>query len=137
MWLLPRVKCFIWLVARKKCLTHEAMQERRINIVSRCLLCKEALETNKHLFMHCKVTAQPWVLFTTIDNEYWTMPEHTSDLLSCWIKGEAAKVRKDGEQFQHVSGGLYGKKGIREFFKQRSYNTEDQMESDYYFGFLV
>ncbi|WMV56021.1 hypothetical protein MTR67_049406 [Solanum verrucosum] len=62
------------------------MQKRRINIVSRCLLCKEALETNKHLFMHCKVTAQVWALFTSIANEYWTMPEHTSDLLSCWIK---------------------------------------------------
>lgn len=45
-----------WLVARKDVLTHEVMQKRRINIVSRCLHCKEALETNKHLFMHCKVT---------------------------------------------------------------------------------
>ncbi|WMV06616.1 hypothetical protein MTR67_000001, partial [Solanum verrucosum] len=87
-----KVKCFTWLVARKKCLTHEAMQKRGINIVSRCLLCKEALETNKHLFMH-----------------------------SAGSKGEAAKVRKDGgEQFQHVYGGLYGKKGIREFLKERS-----------------
>ncbi|WMV55138.1 hypothetical protein MTR67_048523 [Solanum verrucosum] len=85
-----KVKCFTWLVARKKCLTHEAMQKRRINIVSRCLLCKEALETNKLLFMHFAGS-----------------------------KGEAAKIRKDGgEQFQHVSGGLYGKKG--EFLKESS-----------------
>ncbi|WMV36518.1 hypothetical protein MTR67_036414 [Solanum verrucosum] len=89
-----KVKCFTWLVARKKCLTHEAMQKRGINIVSRCLLCKEALETNKHLFMHCKVTAQVWALFTSIANEYWTMPEHTSDLLSCWIKRGGSKSQK-------------------------------------------
>ena len=51
-------------------------------------------------------------------NDYWTMPVHTSDLVSCWIKRDAAKVRKDGgEQFERVSGGLYGKNGIRGFFE--------------------
>nr|AAT40556.2 hypothetical protein SDM1_4t00019 [Solanum demissum] len=63
-----KVKCFTWLVARKKCLTHEAMQKRHINIV--------------------------WALFTRIANEYWTMPEHTSDLLSCWIKMGGSKSQK-------------------------------------------
>ncbi|WMV53982.1 hypothetical protein MTR67_047367 [Solanum verrucosum] len=53
-----KVKCFVWLVARRAYLTHEALQKRGINIASRCLLCKEALETNKHLFLHCKVTTQ-------------------------------------------------------------------------------
>lgn len=44
-----KVKCFTWLVARKACLTHEALKKRGFIIASRCLLCKEALETNKHL----------------------------------------------------------------------------------------
>ncbi|WMV58636.1 hypothetical protein MTR67_052021 [Solanum verrucosum] len=80
-----KVKC-TWLVARKACSTHEALQKRGINIASRCLLCKEALETSKHLFLHCKVTTQVWALFTTIVGILWIMPEHTADLLSCWIR---------------------------------------------------
>ncbi|KAG5585947.1 hypothetical protein H5410_046381 [Solanum commersonii] len=31
---------------------------------------KGARETNKHQFMHCKVTAQVWALLTSIANEY-------------------------------------------------------------------
>ncbi|KAG5590841.1 hypothetical protein H5410_041355 [Solanum commersonii] len=71
----------------------EAMQKRGI-IISRCLLYKGALETNKHLFMHCKVTAQVWAMYTSIANEHWIMPEHTSDLLSCWIKRGGSKSQK-------------------------------------------
>ncbi|WMV33325.1 hypothetical protein MTR67_026710 [Solanum verrucosum] len=78
-----KVKCFVWLVARRACLTHEALQKKSISIASRCLLCKEALETNKHLFLHCKVTTQVWALFFNLASLNWCMPEHTADLLSC------------------------------------------------------
>lgn len=88
-----KVKC-TWLVARKACSTHEALQKRGINIASRCLLCKEALETSKHLFLHCKVTTQVWALFTTIVGILWIMPEHTANLLSCWIRRGGSKSQK-------------------------------------------
>lgn len=45
-----KVKCFTWLVVRRACLTHEALQETGIWIASRCSLCKEHLETNNHFF---------------------------------------------------------------------------------------
>ena len=65
------------------------------------------------------------------------MPRNTPlTSLVAGSKGEAAKVRKDGgEQFQHVFGGLYGKKGIREFLKERSVQYRRSMESNYYFTF--
>ncbi|XP_059288373.1 uncharacterized protein LOC132041681 [Lycium ferocissimum] len=69
-------------------------KKRGINIASRCTLCKEALETNKHLFLHCKVTAQVWALFINLAKVNWTMPEHTADLLSCWIRRGGSKSQK-------------------------------------------
>ncbi|WMV51891.1 hypothetical protein MTR67_045276 [Solanum verrucosum] len=89
-----KVKCFVWLVARRACLMHEALQKRGINIASRCLLCKEALETNKHLFLHCKVTTQVWTLFFNLASLNWCMLEHTADLLSCWIRRGGSKSQK-------------------------------------------
>lgn len=89
-----KVKCFTWLVARRAYLTHEAMQKRGINIASRCFLCKEALESNKHLFLHCSVTAQVWDLFTNKANVNQVMPEHTADLLSYWIRRGGNKSQK-------------------------------------------
>lgn len=52
------VKCFIQLVAKRACLTHEVLKRKGTIIVSRCFLCKETDETNSHLFLHCKFTTQ-------------------------------------------------------------------------------
>uniref|UniRef100_A0A0V0I8W3 Putative ovule protein n=1 Tax=Solanum chacoense TaxID=4108 RepID=A0A0V0I8W3_SOLCH len=48
--------------------------------------------------MHCKVTTQVWAMFTSIAGINWIMPEHTADLLSCWI-------RRGGSKSQKRSGG--------------------------------
>lgn len=64
-----KVKCFSWLVARKACLAQEILKRRGFQIVSRCFLCNEAEETNSHLLLHCKITAQIWSLFLSLTNK--------------------------------------------------------------------
>ncbi|WMV54378.1 hypothetical protein MTR67_047763 [Solanum verrucosum] len=44
--------------------------------------------------MHCKVMTQVWVMFTSIAGINWIMPEHTADLLSCWIRRGGSKSQK-------------------------------------------
>ncbi|KAG5569956.1 hypothetical protein H5410_059722 [Solanum commersonii] len=51
-------------------------------------------ETNSHLFLHCRVTGQLWSLFLRLTGNSWTMPEHTADLLSCWIRRGGSKSQK-------------------------------------------
>lgn len=67
-----KVKCFTWLVVKKACLTNEVLQKKRRAVITRCFLCNEIGETNNHLFLHCKFTAQLWNLFVsltkTVDN---------------------------------------------------------------------
>ncbi|WMV15569.1 hypothetical protein MTR67_008954 [Solanum verrucosum] len=87
-----KIKCFTWLVVRKARLTHEAVLKRGIQIASQCFLCNEYAETNIHLFMHCKVTGHLWSLFFSLWVIKWTMPEHTADLLSCWIGRGGSKL---------------------------------------------
>ncbi|XP_055800457.1 uncharacterized protein LOC129869915 [Solanum dulcamara] len=89
-----KVKCFAWFVIRKACLTHEILQKKGLPIVSRCMLCSEARETNNHLFLHCKVTSQLWTMFLSLTETKWSMPEHTTDLLSCWIRRGGSKTQK-------------------------------------------
>uniref|UniRef100_A0A0V0IIL0 Putative ovule protein n=1 Tax=Solanum chacoense TaxID=4108 RepID=A0A0V0IIL0_SOLCH len=91
-----KVKGFTWLVIRRACLTQEVLQKKGRQLVPRCFLCNITGETNKHLFLHCKFTTQLWNLFLNITSTSWTMPEHTSDLLSCWIRRGKIKVKSDG-----------------------------------------
>ncbi|XP_015161001.1 uncharacterized protein [Solanum tuberosum] len=88
------VKCFAWLVIRKACLTHEILQKKGLPIVSRCMLCSDARETNNYLFLHCKVTSQLWTMFLSLTETKWSMAEHTTDLLSCWIRRGGSKTHK-------------------------------------------
>lgn len=89
-----KVKCFTWLVVRKACLTHEVLQKKGRVVVTRCFLCNETRETNNHLFLHCKFTAQLWNMFFSLTKTVWTMPEHTADLMSCWMKRGGSKSQK-------------------------------------------
>lgn len=91
-----KVRCFTWLVARRACLTHEKLQRRGFQIASWCSLCNETYETNNHLFLHCNFTTQLWAIFLRRTNTSWTMPEHTADLLSCWVRRGGVKVRRNG-----------------------------------------
>lgn len=106
-----KVKCFSWLVVKKASLTLEAVKRRKILIASRCHLCKEAEEINSHLFLHCKVTSQVWALFIRLAREEQTAPEHTADVLSCWIRRAGSKSQKKWWRTdQHVFGGTYGRR---------------------------
>ncbi|KAG5583282.1 hypothetical protein H5410_053909 [Solanum commersonii] len=51
-------------------------------------------ETNNHLFLNCRVTTQLWNLFLGLTHTEWIMPEHTTDLLSCWISRGGRKSKK-------------------------------------------
>lgn len=74
-------------MARRACLTHEALPEEGLYIASRCSSCKEAFETNNHLFLHCRVTAQVWALFINLANVNWSMPEHPAYILRIVLGG--------------------------------------------------
>jgi len=89
-----KIKCFVWLVAKRAYLTHEVLQRKGVQLVPRCFLCNETNETNNHLFLHCRVTGQLWSLFLRLTGNSWTMPEHTADLLSCWIRRGGSKSQK-------------------------------------------
>jgi len=89
-----KVKCFTWLVIRRACLTQEKLKKRGFQIVSRCFFCHEKEETNSHLFLHCRVTVQVWHMVLSISQEPWVMPEHTADLLSCWMRRGGSKTQK-------------------------------------------
>lgn len=60
------------------------------------VMCNETEETNNHLFLHCKVTTQLWNLFLELTHTEKIMPEHTLDLLSCWISSGGENLRKSG-----------------------------------------
>lgn len=79
---------------KRTCLTHEALQRRGVRIDSRCFFCDEYAETNSHLCLHCKVTAQLWSLFFNLTGIRWTMSKHTTDLLSCWTRRGGSKSQK-------------------------------------------
>lgn len=53
-----KVKCFTWLVIKRACLTQEVPQKKGKQLGPRCFLCNLTGETNNHLCLHCKFTAQ-------------------------------------------------------------------------------
>lgn len=86
-----------WPVVREAALTRDKLRKREIPICSRCYFCGQEAETIIHLFLHCRVTSQLWHLSINLRSIWWTMPQRTSELLSCWNEGEnCSATNKDG-----------------------------------------
>ncbi|CAN1156610.1 hypothetical protein LINPERHAP2_LOCUS21043 [Linum perenne] len=49
----PRVKCFLWRVARGVLPTRRALQYRHIAVPYECRVCGEGWENDWHLFLQC------------------------------------------------------------------------------------
>lgn len=54
----PRMVIFGWLAIRNRILTHDNLKKKGCIIVSRCTLCKTAVESVYHLFHTCTYTIQ-------------------------------------------------------------------------------
>lgn len=89
-----KIKDFTWKVCKRACLTQEKLKKRGFEIISRCFFCKEKEETNSHLFLHSRVTSQVWHMFLNLIQISWVMPEHTTDLLTCWMRRGGSKKQK-------------------------------------------
>ncbi|WMV19989.1 hypothetical protein MTR67_013374 [Solanum verrucosum] len=98
-----KIKCFVWLVAKRACLTQEVLQRKGVQLVPRCFQCKETNETNNHLFLHRRITGQLWSLFLRLTRNSQNI------LLTCSVVEsgeEAVKAKKSGgELFQLAYGG--------------------------------
>ncbi|WMV10573.1 hypothetical protein MTR67_003958 [Solanum verrucosum] len=77
----------IILVIDKKSMSNTRSSKEERQLVSGCFECNLTVETNNHHFLH-------WNLFLNITSMNWTMQEHTSDLLSCWIRRGGSKSQK-------------------------------------------
>lgn len=73
----------MWLVIKRACLTHEALQRRGSQICSRCFLCDKEAEVNNHFFLQCIPAVNLWNVlmyaWSKMDN-----PKNTFDLLRSW-----------------------------------------------------
>lgn len=63
----PRFKVFGWIMIRNKILTIDNLQRKGMILVNRCIMCKKANETVKHLFYRCEISLQ---IYTEMLTEY-------------------------------------------------------------------
>jgi len=89
-----KVSCFVWLLIKKACLTHEVLQKRGMQICSRCFMCEQEAEVNNHLFIHCQIATSLWNRFLCILGVSWVMPKTTLELLNSWL-GVGSRGKKE------------------------------------------
>ncbi|CAN1151467.1 Putative ribonuclease H protein At1g65750 [Linum perenne] len=56
----PRLKTFLWRVARGVLPTRLSLQNRHIRVPTECGLCNRDIENSWHLFLNCPVARQCW-----------------------------------------------------------------------------
>lgn len=82
--LIPKVNIFLWALLQNKILTLDNLQKRGINLVNRCILCKNGFEDRDHLFMNCSYSQQVWTEILLYWNLTWVHQNNVDLAFSSW-----------------------------------------------------
>ena len=78
------VAFFVWIAALGKCMTIDNLRKRKIWILDWCYMCKCNGESVDHLFLHCPVAMDLWVMVLGLFGVSWVMPQSVFWFLACW-----------------------------------------------------
>lgn len=59
--------------------------------ISRCFICLNKLDSNRHLLLHCTIVTDIWGMFFSIFGRNWVMPQSIKEAYECWSKSKVDK----------------------------------------------
>ena len=80
----PKVNIFFWILLQDKILIMDNLLKRGFNIVNRCYLCKNDVESVNHMTMHCSYTNRVWERVRGFLNIAWVFPTTIQDFFNGW-----------------------------------------------------
>lgn len=89
---LPKVNFFFWTLVHNKLLTGDNLEKKSITGPHRCVLCRNNIETAKHLFMECMFAKEVWGLI--LHELQISVPPFNSvaDLFASWTQCYPNKI---------------------------------------------
>ncbi|CAL1404858.1 unnamed protein product [Linum trigynum] len=75
----PKLKVFVWQIPNRALPTTEALIEKQVQVLPRCPVCWDGLETMEHLFLYCPVAQALWD-YSGLDYLGEGLPRHTFPL---------------------------------------------------------
>lgn len=75
----------LWLAYLNKVLTLDNLVKKGVQLVNRCSLGCQNMESASHLFMHCPFAFHIWGFFLGRFRLFWVMPERVAQLLEMWF----------------------------------------------------
>jgi hypothetical protein len=106
---------FTWTASLGKILTLDNLRKCHIIVIDWCCMCKKSGKLLDHLFLHCDVARELWIMVFQMFGIEWVMPKRVVDLLACWNRGSAGMTTLlFGMQFLPSYSGAFGEKGTLE-----------------------
>ncbi|WMV30621.1 hypothetical protein MTR67_024006, partial [Solanum verrucosum] len=94
----PKIKCFTWTTLKNAILTLDNLNRRKLQLVNRCFMCLNNLESVNHLSLHCPVAAALWNMFISIAGINWILPQSVKEVVGSWSLREVDSPIKKTRQ---------------------------------------
>jgi len=79
-----KIKCFTWTTLKNAILTLDNLNRRKLQLVNRCFMCLNSLESVNHLFLHCPVATALWNMFISIAGINWILLQSIKEVIGSW-----------------------------------------------------
>ncbi|CAL1362079.1 unnamed protein product [Linum trigynum] len=79
-----KINAFMWMVAHKRILTMDKIQQRGCSIANRCCMCCRDEESVDHLFTRCEFGLEIWTEVRRMCGDSFAPQEQILDTIKCW-----------------------------------------------------
>ncbi|XP_026420399.1 uncharacterized protein LOC113316434 [Papaver somniferum] len=80
----PKINILMWCLLHGKLNTIDVLQHKGMDLYNSCVLCGIGVESQDHLFLHCKIAYKIWSGLLPNTGWVWVVPGAMNDLADMW-----------------------------------------------------
>ncbi|XP_026385039.1 uncharacterized protein LOC113280655 [Papaver somniferum] len=125
----PKVNILMWCLIHGRLNTIDILQHKGMDLYNSCVLCGIGVETQEHLFLHCKIAYKIWSSILPITGWVWVLPGSMRTLADSWHYGYFSQSKNYiwGLIPAAIVHTIWNERNCRRFEEQYLYKTDDDL----------
>ncbi|XP_026436394.1 uncharacterized protein LOC113334324, partial [Papaver somniferum] len=125
----PKINILMWCLIHGKLNTIDILQHKAMDLHNSCVLCGIGVESQDHLFLHCKIAYKIWSIILLNTGWSWVLPGSMRILAESWHHNHFSRT---GNYIWDlipaaVVNTIWNERNCRRFEEQYIYKTDDDL----------
>lgn len=125
----PKINILMWCLIHGKLNTIDILHQKGMELHNSCVLCGIGVESQEHLFLHCKIAYKIWLSILPNVGWVWVLPGSMRALADSWHHSDFSQSWNYiwGLVPAAIVNTIWNERNCRRFEDQYLYKTDDDL----------